>query len=168
MGFLADAMLGSLARWLRALGYDTLYDVRWDDDALARRARAEGRLLLTRDGELTRRRNLNVLLIACQQGEEQARQVLSQISLPAPVPFSRCLLCNSPLDALPRGEAEALVPPYVFATQERFSRCPTCRRVYWRGTHWQGMGATLEALCAHWRRTNPMDGRGAKDDEREN
>lgn len=150
MRLIADAMLGTLAQWLRTLGYDTLYDPSLDDDALVRIARSEGRVLLTRDTALLRRRNLQTLYITSQRWEEQVRQVLRDLPLPPPAPLTRCLECNTPLEDMLRSEAWGLVPPYVFARHERFRFCPDCQRVYWQGTHWDRMQRTIEEFAAYW------------------
>jgi len=140
-------MLGTLARWLRILGYDTLYDAGLSDNELVRLARAEGRVLLTRDRQLMRRRNVRLLYIASEDWETQVRQVLADLPLPPPAPFTRCLVCNEPFVPISRDEAWGMVPPYVFATHEQFSLCPACNQVYWRGTHWDNMEKTIRALC---------------------
>jgi uncharacterized protein len=158
--FIADVMLGRLARWLRVLGYDTLYFSDMDDASLARRARAEDRILLTRDVELARRRGLRVLLLADDRVEAQLREVVRALHLSAEEAFSRCLNCNAPLVELDRAQARDRVPPYVFATQTRFRRCPECSQIYWRGTHWAQMRAVLES--ADWSTENglpPLDKR---------
>ena len=142
--FVADAMLGRLARWLRVLGYDTLYDVSWSDDELVRRARAENRVLLTRDVALSRRRGLRTLFVNSDHVEEQLRQVASELGLEAERAFSRCPVCNETLEAVPKSWAWGYVPPYTFCTQPEFRLCPECNRFYWRGTHWERM---REALC---------------------
>jgi uncharacterized protein len=147
---LVDAMLGSLARWLRTLGYDTVYDASLSDDELVRRARAEGRVLLTRDRALARRRNLQSLLIESQNLNAQMRQALTGLPLPRPRPYSRCLICNEPLEPMLRSEAWGLTPPYVFVRYDQFHLCPTCNRVYWRGTHWGNMNTTIDAFVAVW------------------
>ncbi|MFQ6059421.1 MAG: Mut7-C RNAse domain-containing protein [Anaerolineae bacterium] len=144
--FLADEMLGRLAKWLRILGYDTAYLSPASDHALVRLARAEGRVLLTRDTGLARRRGLQILLIESEQVEEQVRQVLDDLSLTASGSFSRCPVCNTPLEELDRAAVADRVPPYVLRTQERFSRCPHCDRTYWRGTHWARMRERIEEL----------------------
>lgn len=148
---LADAMLGSLARGLRTLGYDTHYDTALSDNELVRLARAERRILLTCDTELTRRRNIRVVFITSQKWEEQVRQVLREVALPPPAPFTRCLVCNERLLPIPRDEAWGLVPPFVFVTHDQFSLCPECNQIFWRGTHWSHMSETIEAFCATWR-----------------
>ena len=147
--FLADAMLGSLARWLRILGFDVHYDPQLDDAALVGRALAEDRVILTSDTRLIRRRRArNHLLVRSGTLEEQLRQVLEELALqvlPHRV-LGRCLRCNEPLVELPAEEARRHVPPYVARTQERFRRCPACRRLYWRATHVERMRKRLEGM----------------------
>ena len=146
MKFLADNMLGRLATWLRLLGYDTLYIPHADDPELARIARLEDRVLLTRDVELTRRRGVHHLLIESDQVEAQLQQVLRVYHLSALEAFSRCAECNAPLDDASKESVQDSVPSYVFQTQERFRRCAQCGRVYWRGTHWARIIAQIEDL----------------------
>jgi uncharacterized protein with PIN domain len=146
MKFLADNMLGRLATWLRLLGYDTANLPEADDAELARVARAEDRVLITRDIELARRRGIRPLLIESDKVEEQLRQVFRESNLTAQHAFSRCARCNVPLDQASKATVQNDVPPYVFQSQERFLRCPHCRRVYWRGTHWARMLARIENL----------------------
>lgn len=148
MKFVVDAMLGTLAKRLRILGYDTYYDPALDDHQLVRLARAERRVLLTRDRELARRRGVEVLLVASENLEEQIDQVLRALELVPDRPFSRCPICNTPLQILDRQDAEARVPPYVAHTHTRFSHCPGCQKVYWRGTHWRQMANALAAATS--------------------
>ncbi len=140
---LADAMLGKLARWLRLLGFDVEY-APVDDHALAARARAEGRVLLTRDHGLAARRGLSVLLVTSEVLDEQLRQVLDTLGYPDERTRPRCMQCNVPLEPLSPTEAAAYVPPYVVRTQTRFRRCPRCGRITWPATHWTGIRERLE------------------------
>ena len=139
MKFLADTMLGRLAKWLRLSGYDTVYRSDLDDGALAQLARSENRVLLTRDVELTRRRGVRSVLIESDQTAEQLTQVLRELRLRTRTAFTRCAECNVRLRKLSRARAKDRVPPYVHRTQTRFRECPRCQRVYWRGTHWARM-----------------------------
>jgi uncharacterized protein with PIN domain len=141
-------MLGTLAKWLRILGYDTLYDPRLDDHQLVRLARAEDRILLTRDRPLAGRRGLRVLLIAGQELDEQLRQVLVELELEPDRAYSRCPVCNGLLEAISHEEARAQVPPYVARTHTQFKHCSSCGRIYWQGTHWQQMEEHLSRLRA--------------------
>jgi uncharacterized protein with PIN domain len=139
-------MLGTLAKWLRILGYDTHYDPDLDDHQLVRLARAEGRVLLTRDRELARRRGVRLLLVASEHLDDQIRQVLDDLALEPQRENARCPVCNEPLQILDREMARSRVPAYVARTQQTFRHCPACRRVYWRGSHWQKMDERLARL----------------------
>jgi uncharacterized protein with PIN domain len=139
-------MLGTLAKWLRILGYDTVFDPALDDNQLVRLARAEDRVLLTRDRELAQRRGLRVLLIASQRLDDQVRQVLDDLQLESNRAFSRCPVCNELLKPMDWETARSRVPVYVARTQQDFHFCPACQRIYWRGTHWQQMGDRLASF----------------------
>jgi len=140
-------MLGRLAKWLRVLGYDTVFSPSLDDPELACIARAEQRVLLTRDTALARRKGLRAVLIRSDQPREQLLQVVTELDKPlAGATLSRCLRCNSALLDVSREVVAGLVPPYVLATQTAFRRCPRCGRVYWRGTHWQRMQERIREL----------------------
>jgi len=136
-------MLGRLAKWLRVLGYDTTYFPHLDDDQLVRLARAEGRLLLTRDRGLAQRRGLQCLLIESDHLEEQLGQVLAEPTLTEEHSFSRCPVCNTPLQKVKKPELEGRVPPHIFRTHKDFSLCPNCDKIYWPGTHWARMQEKL-------------------------
>ncbi len=136
--FLADIMLGSLARWLRILGYDTAYDNQIEDDEIIERCRREHRVALTRDRRLTQRSRLRgCLLIEREELFEQIREVLKAIGHEIDLNrlLSRCLECNSLLQSVDKEGIRLQVPAYVFKTQSHFKRCPGCQRIYWGGTH---------------------------------
>jgi hypothetical protein len=145
--FLADGMLGRLARWLRILGYDAAYDPGEDEDLLAR-AWQEGRILLTRDTHLLRRRRLPAhLFIQSDHVLEQVRQVLSALGLPRTAgPARRCLRCNVVIEPCSKDEVAGRVPEFVWSRHQAFWRCPACERIYWPGTHRQRMEEALRAL----------------------
>ncbi|MBC7222925.1 MAG: Mut7-C RNAse domain-containing protein [Anaerolineae bacterium] len=146
--FLLDGMLGRLARWLRLLGYDAAYEPSLPDAQLARRARAEGRILLTRDRVLARRRGVRAVLVREDRLEGQLAQLRRELGLSWQGRRPRCPACNEPLEPMPRDEAWGLVPPYVFVHHERFDLCPSCERVYWRGTHVEDVERRLQDLEA--------------------
>jgi len=147
--FLADRMVGRLAKWLRMLGYDTAYPDA-DDGALVRLAQREGRILLTRDTRLCRRRDLGPhLFIESDHVLEQLRQVLTTFRLdPRAAVGPRCAHCNGPLEPVGRAEAAGAVPAFVLASHAAFGRCRGCGRLYWPGTHWERIEATVRRLCA--------------------
>jgi uncharacterized protein with PIN domain len=144
IALLADGMLGRLAKWLRLLGYDTEYDNKASDLELARRARSEGRILLTRDRELAARRGLRTILIESQVLEEQVRQVEEELGPPPDSALTRCSVCNVVLTPAEREEVSDKVPPYVLRTQEEFRVCSSCGRVYWPGSHLAQITRQLE------------------------
>lgn len=145
-GFVADAMLGGLARWLRLAGCDVLYDARLDDNELVRLTRQRGRVLLTRDRQLSQRRGLRAVYVVSERPEEQLHQVLCAFGGACGEP--RCGECNGALRPVGREGVEGEVPAYVWATQEEYRRCLGCGRIYWPGTHWQGIRDTLRSARA--------------------
>ena len=135
MKFIADVMVGKLARWLRILGYDVLYNNRFEDNEILRIAHDEGRVVLTRDVELHHRAGSNCLLVADDDYNEQIRQVIAAFRLREFAVLTRCAECNTPLVDVDKESVFLRIPPFVYLTQDRFALCPTCDRVYWQGTH---------------------------------
>lgn len=154
ISFLVDINAVKLARWLRLLGYDAKVIPGADDNFLIKLALKEGRVLLTRDTQIMRRRivtigKLKALLVRDDDPKYQLNQVVTTMGLNYNYGlFTRCLECNQPLIDLSKDDAQDLVPPYVFRTQSEFKQCSTCKRVYWRGTHWQNMNREIEQLQA--------------------
>ena len=134
---LIDAMLGTLARRLRWLGYDAEYRADLPDEEMMRLARSSGRLLVTRDRDLARRCRHDSLYVAATELPAQLQTVMEVLGPSGQA--SRCTVCNGELEIITPAQAAVLVPPYVAQTQSRFSRCRRCQRVYWRGTHWPGL-----------------------------
>jgi uncharacterized protein with PIN domain len=150
--FIVDRNVGKLTGWLRLMGYDTRFFDGDDDSELVAMARAEGRVILSRDTRIMERRlitsgQIKAVLIDSDQPERQIHQVIDTLGLDSRLrPFSLCLECNQPLVERGKDEVKDLVPPYVFKTQDYFMQCPNCQRLYWRGTHWQAMTQKLESL----------------------
>ena len=132
-----DAMLGWLARWLRMLGYDTRYDPHVGDEELA----STQCLVVTRDVDLFRRRDGDVLLLVTDDHVAWIAAVSIVMGFPVEVDFARtrCPLCNTPLVEVPREAAD--VPPRVIS--DRFWKCPRCGKAYWVGSHWKRIGEVL-------------------------
>jgi uncharacterized protein with PIN domain len=154
MKFIVDSNVGRLARWLRIAGFDTVFINDLDDNRLVRLALSEGRVLLTKDTQILKRRvaatgRLKVILIESEEVKAQLRQVVKTLKLADKIkPFTLCLECNKPLVSREKEEVKELVPPYVFRTQTQYMQCPACHRVYWRGTHWQRMSRELEKIVS--------------------
>jgi Uncharacterized conserved protein len=145
--FICDAMLGSLARWLRFFGYDCLFSEE-DDEVILDTARREGRWLLTRDRTLASR-GPRSLLVKGGSLEAQLAEVFRRLDL-APEPTlagSRCAACNGELEAVGRDEVRDAVPPFVAATATVFRRCRSCGRVYWPGSHTGRIVARMRRVC---------------------
>lgn len=145
MKLLCDHMLGSLARWLRFMGYDTAYPEPGPDRTLIERVRLEDRVLLTRDKELAGR-VAGAVQIRSDDLEEQIREVAAALPLRLVNPLSRCSLCNEVLAPASLEEVEDFVPDGVRSQHQSFWRCPSCRRVYWQGSHWDKMITRLNDL----------------------
>lgn len=150
--FVVDAMLGRLARWLRVLGWDTIYDPALSDRAQVELAAAGGRVLLTRDRPLLRElRPARAIDIRSDVPLEQLRQVIETLGLAPPRElFTRCLVCNTPLADVPPGTYATLVPPASRGLPGPVRQCPTCERVYWPGSHARRMRRALVAALPGW------------------
>jgi uncharacterized protein len=150
--FMADAMLGRLARWLRVLSFDTAYDATLADEAMVRLASDEGRVLLTRDRHLLRElRPANALEVRSDVPLEQLRDVVAALDLPPPAElFTRCILCNAPLSPpLSQAQAAGLLPE-DFEIPAPVRRCPGCGKLYWHGSHARRMRVALERALPDW------------------
>jgi uncharacterized protein with PIN domain len=146
--FVADVMLGKLARWLRVLGYDTLYYRDAPDSRLLGIALREARTLLTRDARLAARSGPAGRLVRAEGVDAQLREVVDAFALRPPAPLSRCLVCNGPLAGRTPADVRDRVPPYTLATQPEFRECERCRRVFWAGTHARGILRRLQPFLA--------------------
>ena len=148
--FIVDHNVGKLAKWLRVMGYDTLFFNGSNDSRMIATALAERRVILTRDTQIMQRRvvtkgQLKAILIKSDRPELQMHQVIETLNLDCQFrPFTICLECNQTLVVRSKEQVKDLVPPYVFRTQSQYMECPTCQRIYWRGTHWQAMTERLK------------------------
>jgi len=145
--FVADAHLGGLARFLRMLGCDTLHRNDYSDEEIRRLADMEGRIVLTRDRELLKCREISRgAYLRALKPEAQLREVAERYGLEAHArPFTLCLACNLPLLPVDRDAVAARVPPAVLELHDSFVRCPGCNGVYWPGSHYRRMLNALQS-----------------------
>jgi Uncharacterized conserved protein len=146
--FLADGMLGKLARWLRMLGQDVLYNTKLSDDELLGLAKAECRVLLTRDFELYKRvvsRGLEGFYVEGKRESDQLSEVAKRYGMELAVDMdkSRCPLCNTKLESASKEQLKGELKPNTYRYYDRFWRCPSCGQVYWQGAHWKQITGTL-------------------------
>ena len=147
--FIADDMLGKLAKWMRIMGCDVEYFRSITDKELAERAYASGRIILTRDTLLIRRRKVrnNHFFIQSDSYKDQIRQVVKHFSIdPYSQILTRCIICNEPLVNIDKASIASKVPAYVYETQNTFETCPSCKRIYWNATHKERMVKQLEEM----------------------
>jgi uncharacterized protein with PIN domain len=150
--FIADAHLGALARLLRMAGFDTLYDNdrATDDDEIERIAEREGRIILSRDRELLKRRSISHgCYVHAIKPDLQFNEVINRLDLAGSVrPLALCLDCNAPLAPVAKAEVLHALPAGVRDKHERFSTCAVCRRVFWEGSHWRRMRERIAQAVA--------------------
>ena len=161
--FVADAHLGGLARLLRMLGFDTLYSNEISDEQIRDLACSEGRIVLTRDRELLKRREItHGCFVRALKPRFQLREIVQRLQLDScfsddcadsaprtgsqlpvrggyPRPFTLCLHCNWPLSPVDKETVIERLPEKVAARYQTFSTCTRCERVFWEGSHWERM-----------------------------
>ncbi len=144
--FVADAHLGGLARLLRMAGFDTLYRNDFADREIADISIREGRIVLTRDRELLKLRDItHGCYVHALKPTQQFQEIVERLDLARSIhPFTRCMECNAPLRAIDKAQVLERLPPSVQARHQRFTTCDLCNRIYWEGTHWQRMRALLD------------------------
>jgi uncharacterized protein with PIN domain len=147
--FLADEHLGGLARFLRMLGFDTEHRPGLDDRALCRLAADEGRVVLSRDRELLKCRDVHLgCYVRERKAEAQLGEVVQRFDLaPHARPFTLCLACNLPLEPATPEQARAYAPQAKLEQYREFRRCPGCGRVFWEGSHFARMRGALARIA---------------------
>ena len=148
--FIADAMLGRLAHWLRLLGFDCAYESEIADAELVRRGVEQGRVVLTRDRALPDEwRASGICIVRAERTFEQLGEVVRRFDLARAVRlFTRCSECNRRLAAATAADLRGRAPASILATHERLQECPGCKRVYWEGSHTQRIQRVVEQLLA--------------------
>jgi len=143
MKILCDQMLGTLAKWLRIMGFDTFYaNAEMSDEDLLNIAKGENRTIFTRDKELIirgKKKNLNVIAIETTDLDLQLNQALKHVNIDEKEVLSRCTLCNTVLDTVEKNKIQGKVPSKVFENNEKFWFCSKCNKFYWVGSHYNEM-----------------------------
>ena len=157
--FIVDTMLGNVARWLRMLGYDTLYFKKIDDWKILSMALKDERVILTRDHGLcnrARKKGAKCLLLEQDTMEERLAyiSVKTGIRLYMDLERSRCPICNYELVKVDRETVKNKVPRRVYEKHNDFWYCRKCGKVYWIGRHWRGIEETLKKareILSNWK-----------------
>jgi uncharacterized protein with PIN domain len=147
--FIADGMLGKLTRWLRMLGHDVTYSNQSDDAELIAIAENGHRILLTRDSELYQRaigKGIEAFYVEGRTEAEKLSELAARFDFPLTIDLkrSRCPRCNAKIELTPKEALAGQVEKNTFIYYDEFWKCSNCGRVYWQGTHWEGIRATLE------------------------
>ncbi|MFC1802624.1 Mut7-C RNAse domain-containing protein [Thermoproteota archaeon] len=145
--FLLDGMLGSLARWLRIIGYDTLYYVDKEDEELRNEASKTLRILVTRDTELYQRAikngGVNAIKITSDTAIDQLKEIAQTLNLQLLPSNTRCPRCNGILTSVGKETVKEQIPKESYKAFEKFWICADCNSIYWKGSHWAQIMETL-------------------------
>lgn len=144
--FVVDRNLGKLVKWLRILGFDTLYEPELSSVAY-QKAPTQGRIAIgkTRSGPL-HGSGTNLIRIQSDLPFEQVQEVIKTLNLKASAikPFSRCVRCNLPIQIADPDMVIKKAPDYIRETHKTFFCCPRCERIYWPGSHLKNSRAIID------------------------
>ncbi len=148
MKFILTKELGRLAKWLRILGFDTVYFNQDKTSSLIIEALRDGRIILTRNRHLPKTGGLKIVVIQAEKIRDELSEALKTLKIKpcSDMMFTRCIICNEELKEIDKEKVKDKIPEYVFKTQEHFITCPKCQRIYWQGTHWGNIAKTLEEI----------------------
>lgn len=148
--FFADAQLGRLARYLRLLGFDTLYENALDDADLVYRAVKDRRIILSRDRALLMHRGVrHGCHIRQVDPMEQLTHVVRRCDLVQSCrPFTRCMECNDQIRSVKKQQVVAMLEPETAAGFDEFWQCPGCNRIYWKGSHYARLQKLVSTVLA--------------------
>lgn len=143
--FIADVHLGKLARLLRLFGFDTEYKNYLTSSDLLKIAVEENRILLTRNAAFKENQHLSFIHISNEYPEEQLKEVILKSNLQGRFqPFTRCIICNGSLEVAVKESILNLVKENTVLFYNEFWQCNNCKRVYWKGSHYQKMLHLIE------------------------
>jgi len=155
--FIADVHLGKLARLLRLCGFDVIYSNTMDDNAIIERAIDENRVILTRDkGILKNSRVKKGYFVKETNPHEQLDEVIVRFDLLSSIePFTRCAVCNTRIVPVDKGEILHRLPPKTAKYYNEFSICPSCGRIYWKGSHYEKIKERITKITKQISGKNP-------------
>jgi uncharacterized protein with PIN domain len=143
-------MLGTLAKWLRIIGFDTSYaGPKMDDEDILRISKEENHILLSRDNDLinvARRENIKTIKITSMELDEQIKTVLESVKIDEEKILSRCIECNSLVQDIKKEDIKKNVPDRIFKNIDKFWFCPKCKKIYWKGSHYDNMIEKIKNL----------------------
>jgi uncharacterized protein with PIN domain len=146
--FVADVHLGRLTRYLRMMGFDVYYRNDLDDEEIVKISLGEKRTILTKDrGILKRTEVTHGYWVRSTRVEEQTKEVVKRFDLKKEIKeFTRCIECNDVLNSVEKKEIIDELPANVAKLQNEFYKCPSCEKIYWKGTHYQRMLSFIQSL----------------------
>jgi len=156
--FILDVHLGKLAKLMRILGFDTLYENNYTDGQIVGISKVEKRAILTRDlGILKRNEVTHGYFVRNIKAEKQIIEIIERFNLHKLInPFSRCLECNALLEPVEKETVLKRLPPKVKISQNKFWICRNCNKIYWKGTHYKKMEKLLEKLNLKYQKQNQL------------
>lgn len=150
MKYLCDQMLGTLAKWLRIYGFDTFYaNSEINDSQLIDISKKQKRILITRDKNLlqmARKEKLKFIEIDTTDINKQINKVINKLKIKQSSILSRCILCNTKIEEIKKDKIKNKVPKRVFEKNEKFWFCPKCKKIYWKGSHYENMIEKIDFL----------------------
>lgn len=148
MKFVADVMLGKLARWLRLIGYDTIYEPKLPLKELIKIANEEDRIFLTRSKRIVEENNIkNFYIVKSEKFKEQLAEVIKNLNLDTETNlFSRCSICNTEIVEVDKSSIAELIPAQTAESFDEFYKCPKCGKIYWSGSHTARIIKTLKEI----------------------
>lgn len=148
--FILDVHLGRMARYLRLLGFDTIYETGYNDDEIITISLMEKRIILTRDrGLLKNNKVTHGYWIRSQHAYEQLKEVINRFDLrSAAKPFTRCMECNSLLKDVKKEDISSHLPERTRRYYDVFKSCSGCGRIYWEGSHYEKMKMQIEEILS--------------------
>lgn len=146
--FIADVHLGKMAKKLRMLGFDTIYQNDWDDPQIVDIAQKEHRIILTRDRELLKNsRVTHGYWVRSKKSDKQVSEIVSRFDLYSQIkPFFRCMTCNGLIQKVSKEEVESQLEPMTRQFYHEFFRCSNCQKIYWKGSHFERMEQKINKL----------------------